>query len=137
MPSVPVACYVDLREYTQADGVLVPVEFDISKKDLPFEPKRLFFIRCVPQGVMRGDHAHRTCKQFFIPIHGTCEVEVRNKNGTQYASLDNPRRGLYVPEMCWVRVTDFDKDTVLLVLASEPYDLKDYIDDPKDFEALL
>jgi dTDP-4-dehydrorhamnose 3,5-epimerase-like enzyme len=95
----------------------------------------MFYIRSVPDDKIRGNHAHRKCKQFFIPIHGTCEIEIIHKRGEQVASLDNPRRGLFVPEMCWVRVTEFDKDTVLLVLASEPYDTKDYINDFEDFKA--
>ncbi len=36
------------------DGTLVPIEFS----ELPFEPKRVFYVTNVPKGEERGNHAH-------------------------------------------------------------------------------
>ena len=47
--------------------------------------------------------------------------------------LDNPMEGLYIANDCWREMYDFSKDAVLMVLASELYDEKDYIRDYQEF----
>src|SRR6266436_6254301 len=91
---VEIPVFVMLREYPQEDGVLVPIEF--HGKDLPFVPKRAFFIRNVPEGRERGNHAHKRCYQFIIPICGTIDAHIKNKYGSFELTLDSPRKGLLV-----------------------------------------
>ncbi|MGL5258201.1 MAG: WxcM-like domain-containing protein, partial [Proteocatella sp.] len=47
--------------------------------------------------------------------------------------LDEPHIGVYIPNMVWKDMYDFSKDSVLLVLASEPYDDSEYIREYDDF----
>ena len=41
--------------------------------------------------------------------------------------------GIYLPTMVWKEMYDFSEDSILLVLASEHYDSKEYIRDYSDF----
>jgi hypothetical protein len=137
MPSIPLDKVgpVNLREYSNEEGTLVPIEFDVDRGDLPFEPKRMFFIRDVPNNGKRGNHAHKTCKQLFIVLNGTFDATIETKYGLYEYIAHDPKRALYVPEKSWVVLDEFEPGTVCLVLASEPYDIKDYINDRKDLKA--
>src|SRR5262245_28042653 len=47
-----------LPNFKDMRGEIVPVEFT---RDLPFVPKRHFIVYGVPDGRVRGEHAHREC----------------------------------------------------------------------------
>ena len=49
------------------------------------------------------------------------------------AWLDSPTKGLLVNDLVWHEMHDFSSDCVMLVLASEHYDEKDYIRIYDDF----
>jgi hypothetical protein len=44
--------------------------------------------------------------------------------------LDTPAQGLLLETRDWHVIHDFSWDAVLMVLASEPYDPADYLDEP-------
>ncbi len=52
-------------------GDLTEVEL---KRDLPFNPKRIFLINNVPSSKVRGEHAHKKCHQFLLCIKGSVSV---------------------------------------------------------------
>lgn len=117
---------VALRNFTQKDGTIVPIELT---RDLPFKGKRIFYIYGVPEGEFRGDHAHKKCHQFVIPIHGHFEAHIENPNGGFTFLLGDKKAGLHVPPLNWLRIERFSKDAVCLVIASEPYQVEDYLND--------
>jgi dTDP-4-dehydrorhamnose 3,5-epimerase-like enzyme len=90
----------------------------------PFPIKRVFYIYNVPVGVMRGGHAHKTCKQLFISVCGA--VRVLLGDGKQFI-LDCPDEGLYVPPRHIIHLEFLTEDTTLLVLANKKYDEEDYV----------
>ena len=47
--------------------------------------------------------------------------------------LDSPTKGLIIEDMTWREMHDFSPDCVLLVLANEHYEEKDYIRDYGEF----
>ena len=104
---------------------------------LPFSPQRCFLIFGVPTGQTRGQHAHRTCSQFLLCTHGECRLLV--DDGTQQAEfhLDRPTLGVLVPPLIWSTLRLHSADSVLLVLASVPYEEEDYIHDYADFLTLV
>lgn len=124
--------WIELREFQQHDGTLVPVEF-LKKQDVPFEPKRMFYIRDIPEGEIRGNHAHKKCKQLIIAIAGSFHATVTGRAAEVKVVLNNPKWALYVPELNWVLLEKFTKGTICLVLASESYDVEDYINDHSAF----
>lgn len=105
-------------------------------RSLPFEPKRYFMVFGVPNAEVRGEHAHRTCKQFLICTHGSCSVVADDGIHRQEFVLDDPAIGLYLPPMTWGIQYKYSKDAVLLVFASEFYDAAEYIRDYDEFRRL-
>ncbi len=92
---------------------------------LPFEIKRIYYLYHVPDGSIRGGHAHKTLDRIFIAMAGRFKV-----NGIE---LSNPWEGLRVLPMTWLELTDFSNGAVCLVLASAEYDESDYIRDYDEF----
>jgi acetyltransferase-like isoleucine patch superfamily enzyme/dTDP-4-dehydrorhamnose 3,5-epimerase-like enzyme len=102
---------------------------------LPFTPKRYFAIMDVPQGKMRGAHAHRELHQFMVCLRGRCTVVLDDGYSRRQVRLDSPGVGLHVPPMTWNELTEASADAVVLVLASDVYSERDYIRNYDDFVA--
>ena len=101
--------------------------------DLPFRPKRCFYVYDVPSDRVRGEHAHNKCEQFLIAIKGKLSVVVDNGSAREEVRLNSPNVGLYMPAGTWGIQYKFSQDAVLAVYASEAYQPEDYIRDYDDF----
>ncbi len=130
-PSVPGATIVTLSEHGDARGALSVGDFN---KDLPFVPMRYFLVYGAPAGKVRGEHAHRECKQFLLCTHGAMRVALDDGAHRDEVLLDAPNVGLYVPPMVWASQFDHSPGAVLLVFASHAYDPADYF---RDYDAFL
>ena len=97
------------------------------QRELPFECKRIFYTYSVPEGSVRGEHAHKQCEQFLISIRGEVGVSVDDGVVRDEFLLDTPSKGLWLPAGCWGEQFGHSSDSILLVLASLPYDNADYI----------
>ena len=106
------------------------------ERDIPFTPKRYFFVFNVPTRDVRGEHAHRTCHQFLICVSGSCSVLLDDGRRRRELTLDRPDLGVYMPAMVWGTQYRYSADAILLVFASEYYDPRDYIRTYAEFCAL-
>jgi dTDP-4-dehydrorhamnose 3,5-epimerase-like enzyme len=102
---------------------------------LPFLPRRYFVVFDVPQGQVRGEHAHRRSEQVHICLRGRVVVTVDDGERRDEVRLDGPHVGLYTPPLIWTTLERHSEDAVLLVLASDAYDPEDYIRDYEVFRA--
>lgn len=112
-------------------GRLVAIE---GKKDIPFTIQRVFYIFGSDPAVVRGLHANRKTEFVLINVSGTSKIKVDNGTEQTVIELNQPHVGVYLPRMLWKEMYDFSLDSVLLVLASEHYDLKEYI---RDYQVYL
>lgn len=96
-------------------------------RTLPFEAKRYFIVFDVPNAEVRGEHAHRTCQQFLVCVHGSCSVVADDGHVRDEFQLDDPSLGLYLPPLTWGIQYKYSHDAVLLVFASEFYNSDEYI----------
>lgn len=119
-----------IPSFSDIRGDLSVLEF---QKLLPFPVKRIFYTYGVDSTEVRGEHAHKTCEQFLIAIHGSLHVIVDDGEKREEYLLDLPTRGLHLPSGCWGIQYKHSPDCVLLVLASEEYDKNDYIRDYNEF----
>ncbi len=118
------------KKYTNYKGKLIPLSFS---KELPMSVKRIFFIYGKKK-LIRGDHAHKKCSQFFIPISGNFEITLNYRNKKKIYKLSNKKNiGLFVPPTIWCKVKFLTSKSVILVLASHEYEFKDYIETYKEF----
>ncbi|HEY5959195.1 MAG TPA: WxcM-like domain-containing protein [Polyangiaceae bacterium] len=103
-------------------------------RGMPFVPQRFFVVFGVPSKEVRGEHAHRVCKQLLVCLHGSISVVADDSKNRQEFVLDSADLGLYLPPMVWGIQYKYSADATLLVLASHPYDAADYI---RDYDAFL
>lgn len=102
--------------------------------DIPFIPKRVFYIYKSTGDVVRGKHANRITDFVLINVAGKSKVKILDGKGNEMVySLNRPNTGIYIPHMVWKEMYDFSADSVLLCLASEHYDSNEYIRDYDEF----
>lgn len=127
---------VEERMFSQhgdSRGQLIALE-ELSEQ-IPFEVKRLYYIFDTTPGTVRGNHAHKALKQVLICVSGACTIVCEKPDGSKSEHrLDWPNRGLLIEGLVWRQMKDFSKDAVLVVLASEHYDERDYIRNYDDFK---
>lgn len=111
-------------------GKLVVAE---GLKDVPFNIARIFYIFASDAEVVRGCHANRRSEFVLINVSGTSKVKVMDGKNEKIYVLDKPYKGIYLPKMVWKEMYDFSPDSVLLTLASEPYDATEYIRDYQEY----
>lgn len=125
---------VQIENHESGSGKLNVVSFE---KLIPFEVKRIFYVSETESGITRGEHSHKKCWQFLIPIKGTIEIVCHDKKKEHKYNLSNKSQGLVVPPKVWCEQHYKDKNSILLVLASEEYDSEDYIHDFEEFLDLI
>jgi dTDP-4-dehydrorhamnose 3,5-epimerase-like enzyme len=97
---------------------------------LPGAIKRVYYITDVPADVVRGKHRHHNTWQALICISGTCRVYVHNGEREDVYHLSKNDSCLILAPNDWHFMDSFSENAVLLVLANEYYNVKDYIDEP-------
>ncbi|MEO5979998.1 MAG: FdtA/QdtA family cupin domain-containing protein [Chryseolinea sp.] len=115
------AYLITLKSFTDTRGNLTVIE-----KILPFDIKRVFYIYGLDESV-RGGHRHHKTIQAAICIRGSCTIlNDDNETKVEYV-LDSPDICLILETKDWHQMYNFSKDAILMVLASEYFDEKDYI----------
>lgn len=104
-------------------------------RNIPFVPKRYFMVFDVPEGELRGGHAHATCEELLLCIGGSVAIVVDDGKVREEIVLDSPDLGLYLPARVWGIQYKYSPDAVLVVLASHYFDPEDYIHTYDDFVA--
>jgi dTDP-4-dehydrorhamnose 3,5-epimerase-like enzyme len=112
-----------LKSFSDERGVLSVM----TENNIGFKFSRIYFIKDVPENIIRGDHAHVYTKQFLVCLTGECEIKIDNGETIEYVKLKDSNSGLLVPPMNWCEITYKCKNTIMLVLASHDYDPDDYI----------
>lgn len=96
---------------------------------LPFDIKRVLVIKGMKPYDLRGGHTHHKTQQVVCAISGGCLVELDNGKEKECVRLDSLNQGLLLSPYVWHVMSDFEPNTVLLVLADSEYDERDYIRD--------
>ena len=96
---------------------------------LPFVPQRYFVVYDVPSKEVRGEHAHKKLHEFLICVKGSCSLVVNDGKNIEEILLDSPNIGIHVPPRIWRTHYKYSHDAVLFVLASDTYNVEDYIRD--------
>ncbi|MBR3033384.1 MAG: FdtA/QdtA family cupin domain-containing protein [Clostridiales bacterium] len=113
------------------------LSFFEASKDIPFDIKRIYYISKVPEGVRRGFHAHKTLKQVLFCPYGRIQLVLENKDCREEIELSDPSVGVVISQPTWREMLWIQKDSVLVVAASDFYSVDDYIRDHEDFRAFI
>ena len=120
---------VDIRKFSDERGYLSVVEGEV---DIPFAIKRIYYLYMVPEAA-RGAHAHKQLQQLMIATSGSVHVTLDDGKNKKTFVLDKPWKGLLVAPGLWRTLDNFSGGAVCMVLASEHYEIDDYIRDYDDF----
>ncbi len=123
------ADWIELTAHQAKRGLLVAME---AAGDIPFPVQRVFFITQADPSVVRGRHAHLRGDQMLVCTRGSCVLRLDDGVSMKEFVLDRPDRALHIGPLQWEEFL-LSADAVLLVLASEPYDPANLIDDPDEF----
>lgn len=111
-------------------GSLISLE---ENKNIPFDIKRVYYIFDTAKDVVRGNHSHQRIEQVIVCVKGSCKFMLDDGKEKQEVHLSSPCTGLYIGQNIWRQFSDFSEDCVLMVLASEFYDEKEYIRNYDEF----
>ena len=105
-----------------------------GNKEVPFEIRRVYYLYDLPGGESRrGSHAHLELEQLLVCIMGSIDVVLHDGKEKKKTTLHRANQGLLLPKMIWRDLGNFSSGAICLVLASQPYDEKDYIRDYDEF----
>lgn len=114
----------------QEEGSLIAYE---QATGVPFTIQRVYTVFCAQENEERGNHAHRILHQLIFSMRGEIVVHCENQWGEKESFvLNHPEVGLYLGPYVW-RTLVYEKDAMIMVLASEPYMESDYIRDYDTF----
>jgi dTDP-4-dehydrorhamnose 3,5-epimerase-like enzyme len=95
---------------------------------LPFNIKRVYYIYNLDNSI-RGHHRHKKTIQAAVCVNGSCTISCQSGKGEEIVEyiLSSRSDCLIINPEDYHTMYNFSKDAVLMVLASENYDSKDYI----------
>lgn len=108
-----------------------------SYREIPFEIRRVFYVKFPASGTIRGEHAHRECFQALFVVRGSFRITIDNALNSSTEIYNEDQNGLLIPPMIWSVEESLHPHSVLLILASAEYDEDDYIRERTEFEALI
>ena len=113
---------IDLPAFEDARGRLT-----VLQQALPFEAQRVYWITDADHQT-RGGHRHHKSRQALIAVAGTVVVLMNDGTHQEKVRLERPNQCLIVEPEDWHTMT-FLPGSILLVFASQLYDVNDYIDE--------
>ena len=122
---------IDTQKIINDRGRLTVFE---NAKLLPFTVKRIYLLSDVNQESIRGQHAHKCLQQFIMCVSGSFSLKVSNglNHENFHLSADGP--GYFIDKGMWRELSNFLGGSIALVLASEVYDVEDYINDFEEYQ---
>lgn len=128
MPAYPTKITLD-KHGTSAIGYLTAADAE----NIPFPVKRVFWTYFTPERIIRGKHAHKRTIVIVFALTGKIVVTTETTRGVkQTFVLDKPHVGLLIPPLVW-HTQQYSHAAIQLVLASQPFNEKEYIRDYKKF----
>ena len=123
-----------IKSFSKSSGKLIPISFD---KQFPMKVKRIFFLYG-KKNKTRGEHAHKKCSQFFIPIHGKVILNIKTSKMRKKIILNHlSKTAVLVPPKYWCGVKFIDKNSILMVACDQYYDFNDYLETFDEYKKYL
>lgn len=122
---------IELPKFLDRRGNLSFIE---EGKHIPFKIARSYWIYDVPGGEKRGGHAYKENQEFIVALSGSFDVILEDEKECRTFHLNRSYYGLYVPKGLWRQMENFSTNALALVLASTPFDKRDYIYDYQELK---
>ena len=115
------------------NGVL----FMYQKGEVPFPVRKILLIKGMVGNDKRGAHTHHKTNQILVCVSGECKVSLDNGKSKAEVVLNKTEEGLLLYPYVWHSMYDFKPNTILMVLADQKYDEKEYIRNYEDFKKII
>jgi len=123
-----------IKSFSKSTGKLIPISFN---KQFPIKVKRIFFLYG-KKNKTRGEHAHKKCSQFFIPIHGKVILNIKTPKMRKKIILNHlSKTAVLVPPKYWCGVKFIGKNSILMVACDQYYDFNDYLETFDEYKKYL
>lgn len=122
---------IEISKTHNEAGNLAVVENGLN---IPFDVKRIYYLYDVPNGSVRGGHAHKELEQYIIAVSGSFDVILFDGINKKKFTLNKPNLALYIVPGMWRELDNFSSGSTSMVLASQLYDEKDYIRNYNEFK---
>ena len=123
-----------IKVYSNKTGKLIPLTFN---KKFPIKAKRVFFLYG-KKNKIRGEHAHKKCSQFIIPIFGKVVLNIKTLKMRKKIILNHlSKTAVLVPPKYWCGVKFIDKNSILMVACDQYYDFNDYLETFDEYKKYL
>jgi dTDP-4-dehydrorhamnose 3,5-epimerase-like enzyme len=119
------ALRLDVGVFDDSRGGLGVLEFT----NLPWQPKRVYYLFDVPAEVTRAGHAHLEEEEVLIAVRGSFTVLTQTRQRAENFRLEAPSQAILIPRLVWHELVDFAPGSICLAIASQSYDRGDYIED--------
>jgi hypothetical protein len=119
-----------VERFSSSEGNLGVVDF---QGVAPFQVQRVYWLYDLPESIERGVHAHKKLEQILILLKGSFNLLLDDGSARSILRMDSDSRAVHIPPGTWRTLSDFSPETVVLILASAPYDPADYIFDYEHF----
>lgn len=106
-------------------------------KQVPFDIKRIYYMVDSEPNLPRGYHTHKELEQVFFCIRGSMKMVLDDGYHREEIVLDDPSVGVMLRPMVWHEMHDIDKETVMLIFASDKYLESDYIREYATFKKIV
>lgn len=110
-------------------GTLGVLDFN----ELPFIPKRIYWITDSPEKITRGAHAHKLLNQVFLVLSGSVTIDIFKGSDKQSFNLIAEGPILMLEPGYWRDIKLLTPDSLILVLCDREYEENDYIRDWEDY----
>ena len=105
----------------------------IELSQIPFTPKRFFWIFDTPENTSRASHAHKSCQQFLMVQKGIVEIKTMSQKQVKNEFKLSAGDCLFLDKLTWLELIEFSDGAVLGVWASEIYNRAEYLETLEDF----
>jgi len=122
---------IDIPHASDERGEL---SFAEAESVIPFGIRRVFWIYNIPENAIRGGHAHWQTSEVVIAVQGAFTMRVDDGNMQTDVRLTSPTQGILIPPGIWCELRDFENGTVLVVMASHPYEAKGYVHNYEEYK---
>lgn len=128
---------IDFPASDTGNGTLAMFQKGGPKGIIPFDIKKVLVVSGMKPGDVRGNHAHRETQEVVVAIRGGCDFTIDDGSTKYSVTLESMKQGLFLPARVWRTFTNFQKDAVLLLIADQEYDEKEYIRSYEEFKKLV
>lgn len=99
----------------------------VDFSQIPFSPRRIYWISGMTVEEPRGFHAHRKLNQVLVVQQGRVKLDLYRGAQKSSFNMSSNENHIYIPAGSWREIRAIEENSTILVVADQVYDESDYI----------